>query len=232
MEFLSLVAISSAESELGVFNPDVVSAPISEPILGKALKFYKFAAFESNAKSINYSLKPENIMAKIGLFYGTQTGNTQTVAELIQKEFGGSDLVDLYDISQAEASDFANYQYVIVGCPTWNVGEMQGDWDGFYNDELENIDFSGKKVAYFGAGDQIGYADNFQDAMGILEEKISEQGGNTVGYWPIEGYEFNESKALKNGKFVGLAIDEDNQSEMTNSRIKAWVSQLKREFGV
>ncbi|MFB2937983.1 flavodoxin FldA [Aerosakkonemataceae cyanobacterium BLCC-F154] len=170
-------------------------------------------------------------MAKVGLFYGTQTGNTETIAELIQKELGGDGVVDLHDISSSETGDFDDYECIIIGCPTWNVGELQADWEGFY-DELENIDFNGKKVAYFGVGDQIGYADNFQDAIGILEEKIASLGGKTVGYWSTDGYDFNESKAVKNGKFVGLAIDEDNQSDLTDSRVKTWVSQLKREFGL
>ncbi|WP_088889161.1 flavodoxin FldA [Leptolyngbya ohadii] len=170
-------------------------------------------------------------MAKIGLFYGTQTGNTQTIAELIQKELGGDSIVDLYDIATADTSDFESYPCLIVGCPTWNVGDLQSDWEGFY-DELDKITFQGKKVAYFGAGDQVGYADNFQDAMGILEEKIASLGGTTVGYWSADGYDFSDSKALRNGKFVGLAIDEDNQSDLTDSRIKSWVAQLKREFGI
>jgi flavodoxin I len=167
---------------------------------------------------------------KVGLFYGTQTGKTESVAEMIRDEFGG-DVVTLHDISQADAADFDEYQYLILGCPTWNIGELQSDWEGFFP-ELDGIDFNGKVVAYFGTGDQMGYADNFQDAIGILEEKISEQGGKTVGYWPTDGYDFNESKALKNGKFVGLAIDEDNQSDLTDDRIKAWVGQLKTEFGL
>ena len=170
-------------------------------------------------------------MAKIGLFFGTQTGNTQTIAEQIQKEFGGESVVELIDIADASPEDFEAYECVIVGCPTWNIGELQSDWEGFY-DELDAIAFSGKKVAYFGAGDQVGYADNFQDAMGILEEKISSLGGTTVGYWPVDGYDFNESKAVRNGKFVGLAIDEDNQSDLTDERVKTWVAQLKREFGL
>lgn len=168
-------------------------------------------------------------MAKIGLFYGTQTGNTQTEAELIQKEFGGDSVVDIYDISKVESSDFENYNYIIIGCPTWNIGELQYDWNNFF-DELDNIDFNGKKVAYFGVGDQNGYPDSFQDAMGILEEKISELGGETVGYWSTGGYDFTESKAVRDGKFVGLALDEDNQSELTQERIKTWVAQLKQEF--
>ena len=170
-------------------------------------------------------------MSKIGLFYGTQTGNTQNIAESIQKEFGGDSVVTLHDIADAGTDDFEGYENIIVGCPTWNVGELEGSWEGFYED-LDEIDFNGKKVAYFGPGDQVGYAENFQDAIGILEEKISELGGKTVGQWPTEGYEFEESKAVKNGKFVGLALDEDNQSDLTDQRVKKWVSQLKGEFSL
>jgi len=170
-------------------------------------------------------------MTKIGLFFGTQTGNTETIAEAIQTAFGGDSVVTLHNVADVEWSDFDDYSHLIIGCPTWNIGELQSDWDGLY-DELDNVDFSSKKVAYFGAGDQVGYADNFQDAMGILEEKISGLGGTTVGYWSTEGYEFNESKAVRDGKFVGLAIDEDNQSDLTDERISAWVAQLKQAFGV
>ncbi|GFE67827.1 flavodoxin FldA [Chroococcus sp. FPU101] len=170
-------------------------------------------------------------MAKIGLFYGSTTGKTQDVAETIQKELGGDDVVAMYDIAEVEDSDFEQYSNIIIACPTWDIGELQADWSGYY-DELDNINFSGKKVAYFGTGDQVGYSENFQDAMGILEEKITELGGKTVGHWSTDGYEFDESKAVKNGKFVGLALDEDNQSELTAKRIKSWVSQLKGEFGI
>lgn len=170
-------------------------------------------------------------MAKIGLFLGTQTGNTETIAETIQAELGGDSVVKLHDVAEADTGDLKEYDYLIIGCPTWNIGEMQSDWEGLY-DELDDVDFSGKTVAYFGAGDQIGYAENFQDAMGILEEKISSLGGKTVGMWPTEGYDFNESKAVRGDKFVGLALDEDNESDLTESRIKSWVAQIKREFGL
>ncbi|MGK7874731.1 MAG: flavodoxin FldA [Xenococcaceae cyanobacterium] len=170
-------------------------------------------------------------MSKIGLFYGTTTGKTESAAEMIQQEFGGEDVVTMHDISEVEDSDFDNYENIIIGCPTWDIGELQADWQGYY-DELDNINFSGKKVAYLGTGDQVGYSENFQDAMGILEEKISELGGTAVGHWSTDGYDFEASKAVKNGKFVGLALDEDNQSDLTEERIKKWVAQLKSEFGV
>ncbi len=170
-------------------------------------------------------------MTVVGLFFGTQTGNTETIAEQIQTELGGESVVTLVDVANAEASDLNQYDCLIIGCPTWNIGEMQSDWEGLY-DEIDTVDFKGKMVAYFGPGDQVGYADNFQDAMGILEAKISSLGGTTVGQWPTDGYDFEESKAVKNGKFVGLALDEDNQGDLTESRIKTWVSQLKPAFGL
>lgn len=170
-------------------------------------------------------------MSNIGLFLGSTTGKTEYAAEMLQQEFGGDDVVTLHNIADAEDSDFEDYQNLIIACPTWNIGELQSDWEGYFP-ELDNIDFSGKKVAYFGTGDQVGYNDNFMDALGILEEKISERGGTTVGYWSTDGYEFNESKALRDGKFVGLTLDEDNQSDMTEDRVKAWVAQLKKEFGL
>ena len=170
-------------------------------------------------------------MSEIGLFFGTQTSNTQTAAEMIQQELGGESVVELIDVAQAEPTDFEEFDQIIIGCPTWNVGEMQSDWEDIY-EELDEIDFSGKQVAYFGEGDQAGYPDSFQDAMGMLEDKISSQGAETVGYWSTEGYDFEDSKALKNDKFVGLALDEDNQSDLTKERIKSWASQLKQEFGL
>ena len=167
----------------------------------------------------------------IGLFFGTQTGKTEEAAEAIQAAFG-QDLVVLNDICNASASDFDDYDCLIIACPTWNIGELQSDWDGFYASEMDAMSFAGKKVAYFGTGDQIGYADNFQDAMGILEEKITELGGQTVGMTSVEGYEHDASKAQKGDQFVGLALDEDNQPELSADRIKAWVAQVRSAFGM
>lgn len=170
-------------------------------------------------------------MAKVGLFYGSTTGKTADAAEQMQTALGGEAVVDLHDIGDKEAADLAAYDYLIIGCPTWNIGDLQDDWDAIIED-LDDVDFDGKTVAYFGTGDQIGYADNFQDAMGILEEKISRLGGKTVGYWPADGYEHNESRALRDGKFCGLALDDDNESDKTEARIQAWCNQLKTAFGV
>lgn len=157
-------------------------------------------------------------------------GTTQTTVEQIQTEIGGNSVVNLHDISHADTQDFDGYKCLIIGCPTW-ILELQSNWEGFY-DELDTINFNNKKVAYFGASDRVGYADDFQAAMGTLEKKISSLGGKTVSYWSTNGYDFNESKAVRDGRFVGLEIDENNQSELTTSCVKSWVTQLKRKFGL
>ncbi|MEO0376996.1 MAG: flavodoxin FldA [Cyanobacteria bacterium P01_A01_bin.17] len=171
-------------------------------------------------------------MTQVGLFFGTTTGKTANIAEMIQDGLGGADVVSVAEIHEVEEnSELLAYDCLIIGCPTWDIGELQSDWDTFFPN-LDSIDFSGKKVAYFGTGDQIGYADNFMDAMGILEAKISEKGGTTVGQTSTEGYEFESSKAVKDGQFCGLAIDEDNQDDFTDERVSAWITQLKSEFGL
>ncbi|MEO1388877.1 MAG: flavodoxin FldA [Cyanobacteria bacterium J06634_6] len=166
-------------------------------------------------------------MAKVGLFYGSTTGKTADAAEQIQTALGGESVVDLHDIADSEASSLAEYDYLIIASPTWNIGELQDDWQAVF-DDLDKVDFSGKTVAYFGTGDQIGYADNFMDAMGQLEEKVSGLGGKTVGYWPADDYDHSESLALREGKFCGLALDDDNEEEKSEGRIQEWAALVKQ----
>ncbi|MEM1252741.1 MAG: flavodoxin FldA [Cyanobacteria bacterium P01_H01_bin.21] len=169
-------------------------------------------------------------MAKVGLFYGSTTGKTADAAEQVQSALGGDSVVDLVEIEDANA--LADYQYLIIACPTWNIGELQDDWAAVF-DDLDDVDFSGKTVAYMGTGDQVGYADNFMDAMGQLEEKISSLGGKTVGYWSADGYDHEASLAIRDGnKFCGLALDDDNESEKTEDRIKTWSAQIKQAMSI
>ena len=170
-------------------------------------------------------------MAKVGLFYGSTTGKTADAAEQVQSALGGESVVDLQDIADTDASSLAEYDYLIIACPTWNIGDLQDDWEAVF-DDLDDVDFSGKTVAYFGTGDQIGYSDNFMDAMGQLEEKISGLGAKTVGYWPTDGYEHNESRAIRDGKFCGLALDDDNESEKSAARSEEWAAQVKQAMSL
>lgn len=170
--------------------------------------------------------------AKIGLIYGSDDGNTEAIAHRIQARLGEEN-VDVLDVSDVTQMDFASYDQLILGIPTWDFGQIQSDWEDFW-DDVKEVGFEGKTVALFGLGDQFGYGDFFLDAMGMLHDVIVENGAKIVGHWPVEGYEFDASKALIEGEslFVGLGIDEDQQPELSASRLNKWVSQISHEFGL
>ena len=167
------------------------------------------------------------IMEKVGIFYGSSSGNTEKIAEMIRHELGEENAQTI-NVTDANGDDLQGFRNLIFGTPTWELGEMQEDWEEFM-EMLEEFDFKDKKLALFGLGDQEVYADSFADGVGVmfnaLKGKVS-----FVGEWPDEGYLFDSSEALQNGKFVGLILDEDNQPKMSGARIKKWVAQLKNEF--
>tara|TARA_B110000008_G_scaffold133425_1_gene135534 strand:- start:365 stop:877 length:513 start_codon:yes stop_codon:yes gene_type:complete len=168
-------------------------------------------------------------MEKIGLFYGSDTGNTETIALKIRDKISKENVfvVDMYD---ASIEEFAKYDKIILGLSTWHDGQLQSDWDTFF-EEFKEVDFTGKTVAIFGLGDQYVYCDYFIDGVGIIGEVVINNGGEIVGKWSTEGYEHTESKAeTEEGLFLGLALDEDNQFDQTDDRVDTWVAQIKKEF--
>lgn len=171
-------------------------------------------------------------MAEIGLFFGSDEGNSERIAYRIQKRFG-KDLVDVHDIVDATQLDFLNYDKIILGIPTWDFGQIQTDWEEFW-DDIAQVDFSGKTVAFFGLGDQFGYGEYFLDALGMLHDVVKKTEPRIIGHWPTEGYEYQSSKAeiLGEGKFVGLALDEDHQEYLTADRLNKWCAQVAKEFGL
>jgi flavodoxin I len=96
--------------------------------------------------------------------------------------------------------------------------------------DFQKISFNGVTGAFFGAGDQFGYSCNYLDAVGILAREFMEKGGSLVGRWSTDEYEFDESIALENDEFLGLALDYDNQPSLSEDRIKKWVAMIHSEF--
>ncbi len=168
-------------------------------------------------------------MKKIGLFYATEADKTSWVAQQIHKEFGEEDL-DVVPIEKAWRNDFEEYDNFIVGASTWFDGELPTYWDELLP-EMRTLKLSGKKVALFGLGDQVKYPENFADGIGLLAEVFEDDGAQLVGFTSSEGYSFEHSRALRNGKWCGLVIDLENQSEQAEKRIKEWCRQVKEEFG-
>lgn len=167
---------------------------------------------------------------KIGLFYGSSTCYTEMAAEKIRAVIG-EELVDIHNVKDVSLSRMNDYDFIILGISTWDFGEIQEDWSAIWQ-EVGGVPLKDKCVALFGLGDQEGYGEWYLDAMGLLHDELKSSGAQFIGYWPNEGYEFEASKALTedNSHFVGLALDEDSQYELSDQRIESWCEQILVEF--
>lgn len=170
----------------------------------------------------------------IGLFYGSSTCYTEMAAEKIQAQLNrllAPRQVQLFNIKDTPLKQAEQFELLIFGISTWDFGELQEDWESSWND-IASLHLVNKTVALFGLGDQLGYADWFQDALGLLHDELATLACNFVGYWPNNGYTFTQSKALiADGEyFVGLCLDDENQYEQTDQRIEQWCQQLVAEL--
>lgn len=164
-------------------------------------------------------------MSKVGIFYGTTTGVTEDIAHRIADKIDGADIFNI-DGNEDKLND---YDVLLLGASTWGFGDLQDDWQTVL-DELSNLDLKGKKVGYFGTGDQGTFADTFIDALGIINDEIKKTGATIIGQTSTEGYEFSESRAVVDGKFLGLVVDEINQPDLTDERIDAWIEEIQKEL--
>lgn len=175
-------------------------------------------------------------MAKIGIFFGTDTGRTRLLAKQIAKKLG--DAADApVNIGRTRVEDFLAYEALILGSPTLGAGELPGlstglsqpSWEEFLP-QLANADLSGKRIAIYGLGDQKKYPDEFVDAIGLIHDALLARGARVIGHWPVEGYEFTASRAVDGHHFLGLAIDQINQPLLTEARVDAWLAQIRPEL--
>lgn len=157
---------------------------------------------------------------KTAIFYGSTTGTTEMVAGKVG-ELLGTEVLSATEIDRVE-----EYDFVIFATSTWGMGDLQDDWYEAL-DKLKTKNLSGKKVGLIGIGDQFGFGDTFVDGIGTIYEEIKDMGINLVGKTSTDGYSFSGSKAVVDDEFVGLVIDENNQSELTDERINAWVEKVK-----
>ncbi|MDP2609915.1 MULTISPECIES: flavodoxin [unclassified Oceanobacter] len=169
---------------------------------------------------------------RTGIIFGTDTGNTEDIAHRMADQLQQYNITaEVYNITEADPETFSNYDLLILGIPTWDFGGIQADWDDM-EEILPQLDLSRPVVALYGLGDQFGYGDYFVDAMGWLHNHLQLSGARFAGYWPTTGYEFDASLAtLADGKqFCGLAIDEDQQFDLTDDRVGRWISQVMSEY--
>jgi len=174
-------------------------------------------------------------MSKIGLFFGPLKGSVNRVAEKIKVAIGEKN-VDMISVNDAGVSDLEKYDRIIfgistVGKETWDSTHSNSDWSKFFPN-ITKVDFSGKTVAIFGLGDHVTYSSHFVNAMGVLANDLLKKNATIIGQVDPSGYEFDDSEAVMEGKFIGLPIDEDFEPELTDERIANWVKSIKPAFGL
>lgn len=160
------------------------------------------------------------------IFFASSTGNSEEIAKKISTQLGG---VEVFDLAGKNLLKMNNYDKLILGGSTWGDGELNDDWEDNW-DDFKSLDLSNKTIALFGLGDQESYSDEFCSALGIIYEHVNSTGAKIVGFTSIEGYSHDSSKAQIDEEFVGLVIDEENQSDLTEQRITAWVNNIKNEI--
>ena len=162
-------------------------------------------------------------MKKTVVVYGSSTGTCESIANTIADKLG----TEAINVADMTADTIADNDVLLLGTSTWGAGELQDDWyDGI--DVLKEADLEGKTVAIFGCGDAESYPDTFCGAMGEIYNAVCDK-DTVVGGVSTDGYTFDDSDAVQNGQFVGLALDDVNESDKTEARIDAWIASLPLE---
>lgn len=157
------------------------------------------------------------------IVYGSTSGNCESIANRIAEALGVSSVVSASALTAELINDNTN---LILGSSTWGSGDLQDEWFDAI-EILKSSDLSGKTVAVFGCGDSYGFSTTFCEAMKTLYDAAEYAGATIIGSVSTDGYTFDDSAAAADGKFVGLALDEDNEGDKTDERIAAWVEAIK-----
>ena len=167
-------------------------------------------------------------MKKIGIFYGSTTGTTESIAAQIASHLSVNP-TDVHNVGNTNAQIADDYEILILGSSTWGSGELQDDWYDFL-DQLVTHNLNGKKIALFGCGDAMSFGSTFCDAVGIIYEKLQDKGCSFIGTVNPSDYSYDSSTAEVAGLLVCLLIDENNEPDKTENRIQNWTDQLKQEI--
>lgn len=164
-------------------------------------------------------------MKKTIVVFGSSTGTCEGIANDIAGKLG----VEAVNVQELDADKVAENDNLLLGTSTWGVGEVQDDWyDGLK--VIKGADLSGKTVALFGCGDSCSYSDSFCGGMAELYNAVKEAGAKVIGQVDAADYTYDDSEAVQDGKFVGLALDNDNEESKTAERIDAWIEAIKGEL--
>lgn len=174
-------------------------------------------------------------MKKIVLLFWGKKGNVERAARKVYAKFSPAD-IDIFDVVSFDISKIKDYQLLVlcgstIGAENWLDVKDDNEWNRFFV-KLRKYDLSETKVASIGLGDQVLYPGHFVDGLAVFKEEMERVGAKMIGYWPTKGYDFTDSDGMEDDMFYGLALDLDQQDELTDDRIDKWVKQVKKEAGL
>ncbi|MDR2339166.1 MAG: flavodoxin [Deltaproteobacteria bacterium] len=121
-------------------------------------------------------------MANVLIVYGSTTGNTESVASRLEKQFkDAGNSVESVKAANANADGLcAGKDLVLFGCSTWGDDEieLQEDFIPLF-ESFDKIQAKGVKTAVFGCGDED--YKYFCGAVDAISDKLGELGANVVG---------------------------------------------------
>jgi flavodoxin I len=170
-------------------------------------------------------------MKKIALVYWPRKGTVEKNAKRIVELLGDTN-IDMMPLKDLDPDILLNFDNLIFGCSTVGADSWQNAWTGnqwfkfFVRMKEKNTSLKGKKAAIFGLGDQILYPNHFVDEMNTIKKELEYRGAQVIGKWPVKGYEHSDSKSQDGDFFIGLALDEQNQGNMSQLRISQWTKEL------
>ena len=133
------------------------------------------------------------------IFFATSTGKTEDVADRLKELLPGAEAKDVDNLGSSDELVAAD---ALVCCvPTWNTGADEGRSGTAWDDLAQEIP-------------NLDFAGKSVAILGL---------GDSAGYT------FDSSKSVVDGKFCGLPIDEDNESELSDQRLADWVQQINSE---
>ena len=166
----------------------------------------------------------------IGIFCGTAGGTSLKVADALAEAFEVDEVMNMEEDFD-DVEQLLEYDLLFLGSSTWGQGDVHHEWvDPLFEIDSDGVDFSGKTVAFFGAGDCIKHGEQFCSALGKMHQTFTKAGATSIGFTPSDDYSYEFSLAEIDDKFCGLAIDEHNESDKTEVRIENWIKTLKSEL--
>ncbi|PLK47804.1 flavodoxin [Uliginosibacterium sp. TH139] len=174
-------------------------------------------------------------MSRIGIFFGTETGTTRLIAKKLHKLLGDEIADKPLNVNRIAPAQMLAYDCLLLGTPSYGVGQIPGrsagclesSWEEFLAELPEDLSLAGKRIAFFALGAQERYAERFASSLRLVHDAFKKRGAEIVGQWSTEGYVFEHSASVEDGKFLGLILDQRTQSQLTDTRLAAWLEEVR-----